>query len=97
MVVKRLHISLPCCCVCTATCFVLQEQHDLLCVLLMIRLNAEHRALMVQRRVPCLDDYLDRVNLLLWPRFKVSSEALGLRCAEGEAGHSIRRLRQITA
>lgn len=26
---------------------------------------------MVQRRVPCLDDYLDRVNLLLWPRFKV--------------------------
>jgi hypothetical protein len=50
-----------------------QEQHDLLCVLLMIRLNAEHRALMVARRVPCLDDYLDRVNLLLWPRFKVGS------------------------
>jgi hypothetical protein len=49
----------------------LQEQTDLLCVLLMIRLNAEHRALMVARRVPCLDDYLDRVNLLLWPRFKV--------------------------
>jgi len=53
-------------CVCAV-----QEQHDLLCVLLMIQLNAEHRALMVQRRVPCLDDYLDRVNLLLWPRFKV--------------------------
>lgn len=51
----------------------LQEQHDLLCVLLMIRLNAEHRALMVARRVPCLDDYLDRVNLLLWPRFKVGT------------------------
>jgi hypothetical protein len=52
----------------------LQEQHDLLCVLLMIRLNAEHRALMVARRVPCLDDYLDRVNLLLWPRFKVRTQ-----------------------
>eukprot|EP00878_Enallax_costatus_P046112 GHUV01055712.1.p1 GENE.GHUV01055712.1~~GHUV01055712.1.p1 ORF type:complete len:334 (+),score=102.12 GHUV01055712.1:379-1380(+) len=49
----------------------LQHQHDVLCVLLMIRLNAEHRALMLKRRVPCLDDYLDRINLLLWPRFKV--------------------------
>lgn len=49
----------------------MQNQQDVLCVLLMIRLNAEHRALMVKRRVPCLDDYLDRVNLLLWPRFKV--------------------------
>lgn len=43
----------------------------MLCILLMIRLNAEHRALMAKRRVPCLDDYLDRINLLLWPRFKV--------------------------
>jgi hypothetical protein len=58
-------------CAAPVVCCVLQEQHDLLCVLLMIRLNAEHRALMVARRVPCLDDYLDRVNLLLWPRFKV--------------------------
>ena len=52
-------------------CGLLQNQHDVLCVLMMIRLNAEHRALMVKRRVPCLDDYLDRINLLLWPRFKV--------------------------
>jgi hypothetical protein len=42
-----------------------------LCVLLMIRLNSEHRSLMARRRVPCLDDYLDRLNLALWPRFKV--------------------------
>lgn len=48
-----------------------QEQWDVVGVLLMIRLNAEHRRLMSKRRVPCLDDYLDRVNLLLWPRFKV--------------------------
>jgi len=46
-----------------------------LCILLMIRLNAEHRALMAKRRVPCLDDYLDRINLLLWPRFKVGQTA----------------------
>jgi len=25
---------------------------------------------MNRRRVPCLDDYLDRVNLELWPKFK---------------------------
>ena len=44
---------------------------DAVGVLLMIRINAEHRRLMTRRRVSCLDDYLDRVNLLLWPRFKV--------------------------
>ena len=26
---------------------------------------------MNKRRIPSLDDYLDRTNLLLWPRFKV--------------------------
>lgn len=52
--------------------FRLQEQYDAVGVLLMIRINAELRRLMSRRRVPCLDDYLDRVNLLLWPRFKVS-------------------------
>lgn len=57
--------------ICTPCCCHLQNQHDVLCVLMMIRLNAEHRALMVKRHVPCLDDYLDRINLLLWPRFKV--------------------------
>lgn len=25
---------------------------------------------MSKRRVPCLDSYLDKVNLLVWPRFK---------------------------
>ena len=40
-------------------------------LLLMIRINYQHRLLMNKRRIPCLDDYLDRVNLQLWPRFKV--------------------------
>jgi hypothetical protein len=50
-------------------------------ILLMIRVNAEHRRLMTKRRVPCLDDYLDRVNLLLWPRFKVGFGQVGLTTA----------------
>jgi hypothetical protein len=70
-------------------CMCLQEQHDLLCVLLMIRLNAEHRTLMVARRVPCLDDYLDRVNLLLWPRFKVSVWVGGGGSARGGGCHEV--------
>ena len=40
-------------------------------LLLMIRINYQHRLLMNKRRIPALDDYLDRVNLQLWPRFKV--------------------------
>ena len=39
-------------------------------LLLMIRMNYHHQLIMNKRRIPCLDDYLDRVNLLLWPRFK---------------------------
>ena len=42
-------------------------------LLLMIRINYQHRLLMNKRRIPCLDDYLDRVNLQLWPRFKVAA------------------------
>ena len=43
----------------------------MLSVLLMIRVNHAQRKVMGSRRVPCLDDYLDRVQLMLWPRFKV--------------------------
>ncbi|GLC44043.1 hypothetical protein PLESTB_000222700 [Pleodorina starrii] len=49
----------------------LQNIGDLICILLMIRINHDHRKLMLRRRVPSLDDYLDRVHLLLWPRFKL--------------------------
>ena len=49
-----------------------QETFDLVGLLLMIRVNYHHQLLMAKRRIPCLDDYLDRINLLLWPRFKVS-------------------------
>ncbi|KAG2445494.1 hypothetical protein HXX76_000110 [Chlamydomonas incerta] len=49
----------------------LQDIGDLICILLMIRINHDHRKLMARRRVPSLDDYLDRVHLMLWPRFKL--------------------------
>ena len=50
----------------------LQETWDILCLLLMIRINYHHQLIMNRRRIPCLDDYLDRINLALWPRFKAS-------------------------
>jgi hypothetical protein len=47
-------------------------QGDALALLLMARLNAAHRRLMARRRVGALlEGYLDRVDLLLWPRFRV--------------------------
>ena len=45
--------------------------YDMVGLLLMIRINYQHRLLMNKRRIPCLDHYLDRLNLQLWPRFKV--------------------------
>jgi hypothetical protein len=70
-----------------------QDQWDAVGVLLMIRINAELRRLMSRRRVPCLDDYLDRVNLLLWPRFKVGCQRLpeGRAAQESSPGHRRRR------
>lgn len=52
-------------------CGALQEMYDMIGLLLMIRVNYHHRLVMNKRCIPCLDDYLDRVNLVLWPRFKV--------------------------
>lgn len=36
----------------------------------MARVNRQHQLIMMRRRVPGLDAYLDRVTLLLWPKFK---------------------------
>lgn len=44
---------------------------DLICLLLMIRINYHHQLIMTKRRIPCLDDYFDRVTLMVWPRLKV--------------------------
>ena len=52
---------------------MVQEMHDLVGLLLLIRINYAHQLIMNKRRVPCLDTYLDRVTLLLWPRLKANA------------------------
>jgi len=47
------------------------EMYDMVGLLLMVRINYQHRLLMNKRRIPALDDYLDRLSLQLWPRLKV--------------------------
>lgn len=54
---------------------LLQDMHDVIALLLMIKINHEHHRIMTRRRVPCLDDYLDRINLILWPKFKAVFDA----------------------
>ena len=56
---------------------------DLVCVILMLRVNHEHQLIMARRQAPCLDAYLERVNAALWPRFKSLFEAqlASVRCA----------------
>lgn len=44
--------------------------HDVGALILLLRVNAGHQAVMARRRAPCLDAFLDRVNALLWPRLK---------------------------
>jgi len=44
--------------------------NDCVGLMLMIRVAHEHQLVMTRRRVPSLDTYFDKVNLLLWPRFK---------------------------
>ncbi|KAK9819744.1 hypothetical protein WJX72_001832 [[Myrmecia] bisecta] len=48
----------------------LQDMYDMVGLLLMIRINYHHQLIMNKRRIPCLDGALDRINLMLWPRFK---------------------------
>eukprot|EP00736_Rhodelphis_marinus_P002709 Rmarinus@m.14902 len=48
----------------------LRNCFDAIGVLLMIRVTYEHQRSMQKRRIPCLDNFHDQVNMLLWPRFK---------------------------
>jgi hypothetical protein len=47
-----------------------QEVHDPIALLLAIRITREMALAMSRRAVPALDDHLDALNLLLWPRLK---------------------------
>mmetsp|Transcript_23537 Transcript_23537/g.64882 ORF Transcript_23537/g.64882 Transcript_23537/m.64882 type:complete len:760 (+) Transcript_23537:107-2386(+) len=44
---------------------------DMVSLLLMIRINHEHRHNPGRQKVPVLDEYLDRVHLMLWPKLKM--------------------------
>ena len=49
-----------------------QDLHDPIGLLLMIRINYFHRLIMQRRRLPCLDSYMDNVNMILWPKLKLA-------------------------
>lgn len=50
---------------------VLPNCYDAIGIMLMIRIIHQHQLVMFRRRIPCLDSYLDKVNISLWPRFKM--------------------------
>ncbi|GAB2226438.1 hypothetical protein Droror1_Dr00022246 [Drosera rotundifolia] len=50
---------------------VLSNSYDAIGLMLMIRIIHHHQLIMSRRRIPCLDSYLDKINIALWPRFKM--------------------------
>ncbi|KAG2714013.1 hypothetical protein I3843_03G011500 [Carya illinoinensis] len=50
---------------------ILPNCYDAIGLMLMIRIIHQHQLTMSRRRIPCLDLYLDKVNISLWPRFKM--------------------------
>ncbi|URE19083.1 vacuolar protein sorting-associated protein 52 [Musa troglodytarum] len=50
---------------------ILPNYYDAIGLMLMIRIIHQHQLIMFRRRIPCLDSYLDKVNISLWPRFKM--------------------------
>lgn len=50
---------------------ILLNCYDAIGLMLMIRIIHQHQLTMSRRRIPCLDSYLDKVNIALWPRFKM--------------------------
>ncbi|KAL8513696.1 hypothetical protein ACS0TY_012982 [Phlomoides rotata] len=50
---------------------ILPNCYDAIGLMLMIRIIYKHQLIMSRRRIPCLDSYLDKVNISLWPRFKM--------------------------
>lgn len=45
--------------------------HDIFAILLCIRLTQHYAFTLQKRRMPALDGYINRTNMLLWPRFQV--------------------------
>ncbi|XP_058108450.1 vacuolar protein sorting-associated protein 52 A-like isoform X1 [Magnolia sinica] len=53
---------------------ILPNFYDAIGSMLMIRIIHQHQLIMSRRRIPCLDSYLDKVNIALWPHFKMVFE-----------------------
>lgn len=51
------------------------NSYDGVGLLILIHMTQQHRSTMEERGVKCLDNYFDRVNMLLWPRFKFVFDA----------------------
>jgi hypothetical protein len=49
--------------------------HDALALLLMIKVTHAHRRMLKARHISSLDDFLDKVTQLLWPRLKTVMDA----------------------
>lgn len=49
---------------------------DIYSVLLMILINEENKAYMVRQKIPVLDFYFDKVNMILWPRLTMIFEQI---------------------
>ncbi|KAJ7547393.1 hypothetical protein O6H91_08G084000 [Diphasiastrum complanatum] len=50
---------------------VLTNCYDAIGLMIIIRVTYQHQLIMSRRRIPCLDSYFDKVNILVWPRFKM--------------------------
>jgi len=48
---------------------------DAIGLALVILINRGHQQLMQKRRIPSLESHLDKVNIMLWPRFKMVFDA----------------------
>lgn len=49
----------------------IDNSFDAVGMLLCIRVNTQHQLIMQKRRIPCLDQFLNALTLLFWPRFQM--------------------------
>lgn len=48
----------------------IEQSFDAVGLLLCIRINSQNQMIMQKRKIPCFDNYINGINLLLWPRFQ---------------------------
>ncbi|KAJ3216643.1 Vacuolar protein sorting-associated protein 52 [Dinochytrium kinnereticum] len=47
-----------------------ENSFDAVGILICIRLNSHNARIMQKRRIPCLENYMNAINMLFWPRFQ---------------------------